>query len=74
MSYFGAAGTPFFGFLVTSPVGFKGRVGSAFLHCRGECDVHSLRSTSGATCCRRLGGQQCGALTGFISCPRILQR
>ena len=41
---------PCFGFLVTSPLGFKVRVGSAlFAFCRGECNVHSLRSTSGAT-------------------------
>ena len=33
-----------------SPLGFKGRVGSAlFAFCRGECNVHSPRSTSGAT-------------------------
>ena len=28
MSYFGATGTAVFGFLVTSPLGFKARVGS----------------------------------------------
>ena len=40
---------PCFGFLVTSPLGFKARVGSAlFAFCVGECNVHSLRSTSGA--------------------------
>ena len=39
-----------FGFLVTSPLGFKARVGSAlFTFCRGKCNVHSPRSTSGAT-------------------------
>ena len=27
MSYFGATGTPVFGFLVASPLGFKARVG-----------------------------------------------
>ena len=33
-----------------SPLGFKARVGSAFFaFCGGECNVHSLRSTSGAT-------------------------
>ena len=38
------------GFLVTSPLVFKARVGSAlFTFCRGECNVHSLRSTSGVT-------------------------
>ena len=41
---------PCFGFLVTSPLGFKARVGSAlFAFCRSECNVHSPRSTSGAT-------------------------
>ena len=29
MSYFGATGTPVFGFLMMSPLGFKARVGSA---------------------------------------------
>ena len=39
-----------FGFLVTSPLGFKVRVGAAlFAFCRGECNVHPLRSTSDAT-------------------------
>ena len=42
---------PCFGFLVMSPLGFKARVGSAlFTFCRGKCNVHPLRSTSGATC------------------------
>ena len=46
---------PLFGFLVTSPLGFKARVGSKpewvlpYLHCGGECNVHFLRSTSSAT-------------------------
>ena len=43
MSYFGATGTHWFGFLVTSPLGFKARVGSALqlysLFCGGECNV-----------------------------------
>ena len=44
--FFGAC----FGFLVMSPLGFKARLGSAlFAFCRGECNVHSPRSTSGAT-------------------------
>ena len=34
---------------MTSPLGFKARVGSAlFAFCGGECNVHSPRSTSGA--------------------------
>ena len=38
---------PCFGFLVTSPVGFKVRVGfTLFTFCGGKCNVHSLRSTS----------------------------
>ena len=33
-----------------SSLGFKARVGSAlFAFCAGECNVHSPRSTSGAT-------------------------
>ena len=42
---------PCFGFLVTSPLGFKARVGSALftIFCGGECNVHSPRFTSGAT-------------------------
>ena len=31
MSYFRATGTPVFGFVVTSPIGFKAGVGSALL-------------------------------------------
>ena len=52
MSFFrGGHWYPCFGFLVTSPLGFKARVGSAlFAFCGGECNVHSPRSTSGATC------------------------
>ena len=42
---------PCCGFLVTSPLGFKAKVGSAlFAFYGGECNVHSPRSTSGATC------------------------
>ena len=37
-----------FEFLVTSPLGFKARMGSAlFAFCGDECNVHSPRSTSG---------------------------
>ena len=50
MSFFWGHWYPCFGFLVTSPLGFKVRVGSAlFTFCGGECNVHSPRSTSGAT-------------------------
>ena len=42
---------PCFGLLVTSPLGFKARVGSALFafFCGGKCSEHSSRSTSGAT-------------------------
>ena len=41
---------PLFGFLVTSSLGLKARVGSVlFAFCGGKCNVHSRRSTSGAT-------------------------
>ena len=52
MSFWGGGGHwyPCFGFLVMSPLGFKARVGSSlFAFYKGECNVHSLRSTSGAT-------------------------
>ena len=50
MSFFWGHWYSCFGFLVTSPLGFKARVGSAlFAFCGGECNVHSPRSTSGAT-------------------------
>ena len=39
------------GGLVTSPLGFKARVVLPNSHCGGECNVHFLRSTSGATHC-----------------------
>ena len=52
--------------------GFQSQSGLPYSHCGGECDVRSLRSTSGATRCRPLDGKHCGAPTGFISCPRIL--
>ena len=48
MSFFGATGHCF-GFLVTSPLGFKARVGCLNPHCGGERNVCSMRSTSGAT-------------------------
>ena len=72
MSFSGGHWYPCFGFLVTSPLGFKARVVLPYLHCRGKCNVHFLRSNSGATHCRPLDGQHCGASTRFISCPRIL--
>ena len=42
---------PCIGFLVTSPLGFKARVGSALFafFCGGKCNIHSPRSISGAT-------------------------
>ena len=42
--------TPVFGLLVTSPLGFKARVGSAlFALGGGICDIRCLRFTSGVT-------------------------
>ena len=52
---------PCFGFLMTSPLGFKATVGSALSECRGRCNVHSLRSTSGATHCQPLSSRHCGS-------------
>ena len=50
MPFFWGHWYPCFGCLVTSPLGFKAGVGSAlFAFCGGECNVHSPRSTSGAT-------------------------
>ena len=51
MSFFWGHWYPCFGFLVTSPLGFKARVGSALfaIFCGGECNVHSPRFTSSAT-------------------------
>ena len=58
---------PCFGFLVTSPLGFKARVGSVlFAFCRGECNVHSLRSTYS-----RPLGSQCSA-SHFPTCAEVL--
>ena len=52
MSFLGATGTRF-GFLVTSPLGFKARVGSAlFAFCVGECEIHLWCYT-----CRPLGSR-----------------
>ena len=49
-SFCGATDTPCFGLLVTSPLVFKARMGSAlFALGRGVCVAHSLRFTSGAT-------------------------
>ena len=72
MSYFGATGTPVLDFWWCLFWVSKPEWVLPYSHCGGECNVHSLRSTSGATRCRPLDGQHCGALTGFISCPRIL--
>ena len=40
--------------------GFQSQSGLPYSHCRGLCNVCSLRSTSGATHCQPLNGQQCG--------------
>ena len=52
--------------------GFQSQSGLSYSYFGGECNVCSLRSTSGATCCRSIGNQHCGVPTRFISCPRIL--
>ena len=60
-----------FGFMVMSPLGFKVRVDSAlFTFCRGEYNVHSPRSTSGATHGRHRGGQQCSQSLPHMHQPR----
>ena len=72
MSYFGGTGTPVLDFWWHFPWVSKPEWVLPYSHCGGKCNVHFLRSTSGATHCRPLEGQHCGASTGFISCPRIL--
>ena len=69
MSFFGGHWYPCFGFLVMSLLGFKVRVGSAlFTFCRGKCNVHSPRSTSGATHANLLGaGSAAGHFPTYIS-------
>ena len=39
MSYYGATGTPVLDFLVTSPLGFKARVGSALFAIFAEASI-----------------------------------
>ena len=68
MSFFGGRWYPYFGFLVVSPFFFKARVGSTLFafFCRGECNIHPLRSTSGATCADLLAA---GSAAGyFLTC------
>ena len=72
MSYFGATGTPALDFWWCLLWVSKPKWVLSYLHCGGECNVHSLRSTSGATYCQPLDIQHCGAPTGFISLARIL--
>ena len=72
MSYFGATGTPVLDFWWRLLWVSKPEWVLPYSHCEGKCNVHFLRSTSGATCCRPLDGQHYGAPTRFISCPRIL--
>ena len=52
--------------------GFQSQSGLPYSHCRGKCNVCSLRSIPGATLCQPLDSKHCGMPTGFISCPRIL--
>ena len=72
LSYFGATGTPVLDFWWHLLWVSKPEWVLPYSHCRGECNAHSLRFTSGATHCQPLDGQHCGVSTGFISCLRIL--
>ena len=48
--------------------GFQSQSGALpYFHGKGECNVHFLISTSGATHCQPLDGQHCGVLTRLIS-------
>ena len=60
-------------FLISGDIssGFQSQTGLPYSHCRGECNIHSLRSP-GSTHCLPLDSKHCGAPTRFISCPRIL--
>ena len=49
MSFLGGHWYPCFGFLVMFPLGFKATVELSYFFCGSECNVHSPRSTSGAT-------------------------
>ena len=40
--------------------------------CADRRNIHSLRSTSGATHCQPLDNQHCGVAAQLILCPRIL--
>ena len=53
MSYFGASGTPVF---ISGDVSSGYQSGLPYLHCRCKCNVYSLGSTCGATCCQPLDG------------------
>ena len=70
MSFFGWPLVPLFWISGDVSSGFQSQSGLSYLHHGGECNVHSLRSTSGATRCQPLDGKHYGASTRFISCPR----
>ena len=72
MSFFGATGTPVLDFWWRLLWVSKPEWVLPYSHCRGEYNVHSLRSIFDATHCQPLDRQHCRASTGFISCPRIL--
>ena len=72
LSYFVATGIPVLDFWWRLLWVLKPEWVLSYSHCGGKSNVHSLRSTSGATHCQPLDGQHCRALTTFTSCPRIL--
>ena len=52
---------------MTSPLSFKARVVLPYSHCGGECNVHSLRSTSGATLADLLAAGAAGPVPTYCS-------
>ena len=65
---------PCFGILVTSPLGFKARVGSALFNffCSSECNVHFPRFTSGATCADLLAASSSDAVNSKLYYIRFI--
>ena len=52
--------------------GFQSQSGFCLIHiAKANCNVHSPKSTSGATNCQPFDSQQCGAVTRFISCQSL---
>ena len=68
MSYFGATGTLFW---ISGDISkFQSQSRLPYSHCRGECDVHSPRSTSRVTHCQPLDGQHFGG-SNFRRWPNV---